>query len=61
MIYSMNLYYNYYVLELFGHEFRTNKNINALKFIFCLLVYSSFLIFIVSFQYIKLQKYTKLF
>jgi hypothetical protein len=61
MIPSMGLYYNHCVLDPFGHELRTNMNINTLKSIPFQLVYSSFLSFVSTFRDNKSPKCTKLF
>jgi hypothetical protein len=61
MMYSINLYYNICVLEPLWHELGTKMNTNALKIILLLLVHSSFLLFVPSFQHKKSSKYTMLF
>jgi hypothetical protein len=61
IMYSMNLYYNIYVLEPLGHRLRAKMNTNALETMLILFVYSSFLSFVTSFKHIKLSKCTKLF
>jgi hypothetical protein len=58
---SMGLYYNHCVLDPFGHELRTNMNINTLKTVLFHLVYSSFLSFVSTFRDNKSPKCTKLF
>jgi hypothetical protein len=60
MIYSMNLYYNICMLEPLWHELRTKMNTNALKIVFLLLVHSSFLLFVATFQHIKSPKLHKI-
>jgi hypothetical protein len=57
MIYYMSLSYNFFVLELLGLELRIKMNISALKIIFFLLVYSSF---IVIYNIISTYKITKM-
>jgi hypothetical protein len=47
------------MLELLGHELPTNMIINALKTVFLLLVYSSFMSFMVSFHHIESPKCKK--
>jgi hypothetical protein len=59
-MYSMHLYYNRYMLESLGHELRTKMNINILKMVHLLLVYSYFSSSVTSFRHIKSPKYTKL-
>jgi hypothetical protein len=43
IMHSMGLYDNHCILELLGHELRASMIINALKTLFFLFVYSSFI------------------
>jgi hypothetical protein len=61
MMYSMGLYDNLCVLEPLGYELRTSMNINALKTVFLMSVYSYFLSFVASIHHIKLPKCANLF
>jgi hypothetical protein len=49
----MNLYYNFSVLELLGHELRTKRNGNALKTVLFCNISEVFFTSIASFQHIK--------
>jgi hypothetical protein len=57
----MSLYYNCCILEQLGYELRPEMNINAFKMVLITLVYLNFVLFVASFQHIKLSKYTKSF
>jgi hypothetical protein len=61
MMYSMSLFNNICVLEPLGRELHTNMNTNALENILPLLLYSSFVSFVNSFQHIKSPKCINLF
>jgi hypothetical protein len=50
----MGLYHKICVMEPLGHELRTKININALKTVFSMLVYSCFLSFVASIHRIKI-------
>jgi hypothetical protein len=52
----MDLYYNYCVIETLRYEFRIKININILKMVILLLVYSIF----VSFGHILTRKIIKI-
>jgi hypothetical protein len=53
-MYSMSYYYNCCVSKPLGHEFSHKAECKCIKNILRLLVYSSFLSFVVLFQHIKL-------
>jgi hypothetical protein len=61
MMYSMDLFYNFSVLDPLGHGLCTKVIRNALKTILLPFVYSYFISFAASFQHIKSTKYTMLF
>jgi hypothetical protein len=58
-MHSIDLYYNLLVIEPLG-QIAHNDEYNCIKNYSFLLLFSSLLSFIASFQYIKSQKYTKL-
>jgi hypothetical protein len=55
---SVDYYYNSCIPEILLHKLRINININAIKIIVILFVYSNFDSFAISFLHIKSPKYT---